>query len=351
MTARSRTRTFIIGAATAALLAPLAVLAATSTTASATPSGRPHEVYMYKVEKHIDVTGEFPDNYFAQDVSCNPGDIVLDGMWRIDHVDQANPPDTFGDERDVAITASYGDNVDQTEWHFRGQNHADGDAQIKLFVTCIRGTVEAAYGHTHNVVISSRVTDSSHTALAAGVGEWDHSFTCPSGTVAVTPGFNFTNLGVADDDHVARIFRSWPTSNFRSWHWAFLVTDPNVDVNLYLRCLQTTTGAAGNGPHAHALPFAWRPNGFSGYNTTLDVNGTQERRINCDDGVDGAQYQNYKAVVGAFWINDPIHVWFLGQDPRPKQRASKFWWDTTGDPNVYLGALCVRARTGKQIHP
>ena len=38
-------------------------------------------------------------------------------------------------------------------------------------------------------------------------------------------------------------------------------------------------------------------------------------------------------------------------DPRPKQRAYKFWWDGLGSNSIYLNALCIRARTGKQIAP
>jgi hypothetical protein len=292
-------------------------------------------------------------------VYCNPGDIALDGMWRVDHVDQANPPDTFGDERDVIFTASYGDDSDRTEWHFRAHNYADGDAQIKLWTTCIRGTVEQAHGHTHNVVISNRFAE-DHLNLPAGSGnEWDFNNTaspCGTGELAVAPGFNFTHNGPHssggdDDDFRARIFRSWPTANFRGWHWAFLVEDPGVHVTLYLRCLQIKTSAAGSGPHAHNLQYAWRPNGYAGYHDFLNVVGTQERRINCDDGANGNFYQDYKAMVGAFWITDPFHVWFLGMDPRPKQRAYKYWWDGSGGNDVYHGALCIRARTSKQVAP
>lgn len=347
MTARNRSRTFLVGAAVAALFAPLALVAALANPASAAP-GKPHEVYMYKVEQHVDLSGEFPDQFVHTHVYCNPGDLALDGMWRVDHVDQANPPDTVGDERDVYVHASYGDDVDRSKWHFRLTNFADGDAQIKLFVTCIRGYVEQAYGHTHQVVLSSRNDDLSHTgggALAAGSQSFTHSFTCPTGTVAVAPGFNFLN------NERAHIFRSWPTADFRGWQWAFLVEDPNTEVTVYLSCLQIKTGPGGNGPHAHNLQWAWRPNGFAGDHQSLDVVGTQERRINCDDGADGKFFQDYKAMVGAFWINDPFHVWFLGMDPRPKQRSYKFWWDGSGDNNIYLGALCIRARTGKQVAP
>ena len=348
MTARSRTRTFLFGAAAAALLAPIALVAAMASPASAA-SGKPHEVYMYKVEKHVDLSGEFPDQNLHEHVYCNPGDIALDGMWRVDHVDQANPPDTYGDERDVSVLASYGDDIDRTKWHFRMTNFADGDAQIKLFATCIRGTVEQAYGHTHEVRVTGR-GDQQHNGLLASPNvqsfAWDNA--CPDDSYAVTPGFNVTS---SEFGKRVRIVRSYPSAaNFQGWRWAFVVSDP-VDITVYLRCLRTTTGSGGSGPHAHQLPMAWRPTGQGGYFSNLNVVGTQERRVNCDDGANGNRYQDYKAMVGAFWINDPSHVWFLGMDPRPKQRAYKFWWDGGGDSGIYLDALCVRARTGKQIAP
>ncbi|WP_395690276.1 hypothetical protein [Nocardioides sp.] len=350
MAARSRSRSFLVAAAALALAAPLAIVAALASPASAAP-GKPHNVYMYKVEKHVDLSGEFPDNYLHEHVYCQPGDIALDGMWRVDHVDQANPPDTVGDERDVVFTASYGDDSDRTEWHFRAQNHADGDAQIKLFVTCIDGTVKQTNGHVHNTVISARHDDSTNTGWLAGdhAGVF-HSFTCPSGTLAVAPGFRFSNAGAPDDDHVVHLYRSWTTNNYRGWQWAFLVDDDNVDVDLYLRCLQVKTSANGSGPHAHNLLWAFRP-GFNGDDQYLSGSGMQERRLNCDDNPNGNRYQDYKAMVGAFWIQDPYHAWYLGQDPRPKQRAFRYWWNGPGDNRVWHGALCIRSVTGKQVRP
>ena len=100
-----------------------------------------------------------------------------------------------------------------------------------------------------------------------------------------------------------------------------------MDLSVYLRCLSVKVGPAGNGPHSHQLFMEWRPNGYSGVLDHLNVLRTQERRLNCDDGAFGQHYQNYKLMVAGFWINDPHHVWFLGMDPRPKQRAFKYWWD------------------------
>lgn len=352
MATRERSRTFLVGAAVAALLAPLAIVAAMASPASAAQM-KQHEVYMYKVEKHVDLVGEYPEGNLNESVSCNPGDIALEGMWRVDNVEQENPPETNGDERDVYFTASYGDPADRSTWRFRARNYADGIAQIKLFATCIRGNVEQAFLHSHQVRVSNQAS-LNFNALAPtpspSPGQnlpWSNA--CGPDAYAVAPGWNITS---STYDQKARIFKSWPTTNGRGWQWSFLVDDPsNIDITVSLRCLRTTTSASGSGPHAHEIPMEYRPDYVNGKQELLNVVRTQERRLNCDDGLNGQNYQNYKGMVAGFWITDPRHVWFLGMDPRPKQRAFKYWWDGSGFNDVYQTMLCVRARTSKQIAP
>ena len=264
-------------------------------------------------------------------------------MWRVDHVDQAQPPDSFGDERNVTMAGSYGDVSDVSKLTLSArQNFADGDAQIKLFLTCIRGQVDPAFGHAHNLVISAQksVTQSS---MPAG-----------SATVAMSPGCDVSALPVAPWVQLlvaragSRIYRSWPSTDLRSWQWAFQVNVANLDVTTTLRCLDFATTQGGAGSHVHKLFSAFRPVGSAGDHQYLDVSGMQERRINCDDGADGVLL-GLQGHGGAFWIDDYTHAWFLGMDPRPKQRSYKFWWDGSGSNNVWLGAQCIRARTGKQV--
>lgn len=351
MTARIRSRKFLVVAASAALAAPLAIVAALGSPASAAVGPRLHEVYMYKVEKQVDL-GEFPDGDTHDHLYCNDGDIALDGMWRVDHVDQYDPSDadpddpvTYNDERDVVVYASYPDGADDRKWHFRLENLAQGSAQVKLFITCVRGHTEATANHAHDVVISQVYTDSSHNALVAGANEFDFNGTCDPGYYAAAPGFNFKN------DEYNQIFRSWPITGARSWHWAFKVTDPNPDLDVYVRCLRKKVssefGPGASKKHTHQIPMTFRP-GLGGFSTTVaPQDRSVERRFDCDQGA--GDYHNYKAMVGAFWIEDPFHTWFLGMDPRPKQRAFRFLWDGGGSNQIYLGALCVRARTAKQI--
>src|SRR4051794_22791156 len=53
---------------------------------SAMAGGKSHLLGNYKVEKHIDLEGE--EGTYT--LSCNGTDIAVDGMWRIDNVDQDN---------------------------------------------------------------------------------------------------------------------------------------------------------------------------------------------------------------------------------------------------------------------
>jgi hypothetical protein len=345
MATRTRSRTFLIGAAVAALLAPVAIIAAVAGSASAAVGPRPHEVYMYKVEKHVDLSGEYPDNVGHEDLSCNDGDYVLDGMWRVDHVDYANPQlDMHGDERDVYFDESYPDDIDKSRWHFSFENYADGNAQIKLFLTCIRQRTEENAGHRHDIVVTNPGWDTTHHDEAPGdYQNWIHANACPSGSYAVAPGFSVKN------GHKARIFGSWPTDTFRSWQWAFVVEDDHTDIDVTYRCLSGYV--ANSAGHRHQLPMTWRPYGYNAYETHLSTYGIQERRLSCDDGPYGEQFQDYKAMVGAFWTHNPHHHWFLGMDPRPKTRAYSYFWDGVGDSTVSLNVLCVKSRTGKQIKP
>lgn len=359
MTARTRSRTFLVGAAVVALTAPLAIVAAlvAPSTAAGNVGPRMHEVYTYKVERHVDLSGEYPDNTFNGYVACDAGDLALDGMWRIDHVDQFQPADsdfddpldpdvgTYNDQRDVIVYASYGAaNPHGNRWYFRLENRAQGNAQVKLFATCTRYRTEPgpAGNHRHDIDISNRYVEANDNR-PAGATWFDSGFDCGAGAYAVAPGFDFTG------NTRNHIYRSWPALNGRGWSWGFKLDGANPSLNVYVRCIKARVKTASG--HTHKLPQTFRPHHNGGPQIWVTPHQTPvERRYDCDDN-DG-RYSNYKAAVGAFHIADPHHVWFYGMDPRPKQRAFRFWWDGTGPDNyVYTGTHCIRARTGKQLKP
>lgn len=345
----TKSRSALVSAAAAALLIPLFASLAGAAPASAT-SPRPHDVVMYKVEKQVDLSGEYPDNTIDTTLACSGGDYVLQGMWRVDHVDQVAPPLITGDERDVYVTGSYGDVADSSQWHFQMTNYADGDAQVKLFLTCLRGQVQQAFGHTHGIVLGKQQVDASLKLSGAGYKQYKAATTCPAGQLVVAPGFK-----LSDQVHKVRLAESWYGVQYLGWTWGFWTEQPapTLGVSLTMRCLQVKTDKAGTGPHAHNLMWAGRPNPDASIpNQALSVVGAQERRLSCDDGTDGKYYQDYKAEVASFKLDYPDHAWFLGMDPRPKTRAYKFWWDGTGGTSAaYLGLMCVRTQTGKQVAP
>jgi hypothetical protein len=328
------------------LLGVLALgLFAFSGSAGATVAPHTHGVVVYKVENHVDLpsTVDSSGHYLGPQAVhvhgyCNPGDNAVDGMWRIDHVDQANPSlGTTGDERNVQVDASYPDTVDPTKYHFRfstGPTHL-GAAQIKYWVVCLGGKT-APDTHQHDVKVSLPLVDSSHTgggALGSGNKEFDFAGgACGADQLVVAPGFNYTSGS-------GRVYRSYPTLSFRNWHWAFVVNGP-ANLTLYEKCLDRDVAEALG--HKHHLNWAWLPN-YGGSLRHVPL-GNQEQQLSCGDFGAGV-YDNYKAIVGGFWINDPNHVKFIGMDPRIKTRAYRFWYDGSGSNELHLADLCLSDTT------
>ncbi|MBB3045690.1 hypothetical protein [Nocardioides soli] len=365
MTARTRSRTFLVGAAAAALAAPLAAVVSLAGPAQAS-GNRPHELTMYKVEQFVTLEGEYPDNTARVDLRCNPGDHVVDGMWKIDAVDDVNPSAgiDYGDERDVVFTSSY--SLDSRTWRFQMENRADGRAQVKLFVTCLGGRTQKQYGHRHRVRVSNPVKktvdwtanglrmSSNQARMGYGNSATEHSYfgtewgsaasyatpggwsmTCASGEVAVAPGYDFTHGS-------GRLFINWPSANSRGWLWGFVVNDA-ATVDVSFRCLRVKTDRGGPHPrHVHKVSASWWPNGHQGSLRHLPASPAWEEQQSCDSQA--------KALVGAFWIQHPEYSWYLGMDPRIKTRAYKFW-HTAGPDVAWVSTLCVGDRTGKQLRP
>ncbi|WP_121254112.1 hypothetical protein [Nocardioides ferulae] len=338
MAASRRTRALAAVGALAALIAPLALVS--SGEAAAAPKGlKTHQTKVYKVEKHVDLGGEFPDNTASYELKCSPGDIAVDGMWRVDHVDQANPDTgTFGDERDVYVTQSRNKSSDRAAWLFSLTNHATADAQVKLFVVCLAGKTTERNGHAHDIQTGSLV-ETADPGETMHVGDYPaQSSLCPAGYWTVAPGFFLPN-------GKARLFHTWPTADHRGWAWKFRVESEVTGAKFSYRCLKSETAPLGAGPHVHDLGLAWYGdtvgplNSHLGVKFTVHASETAELQLSCRD--------HGKALVGSMYFNAWDKIWWLGQDPRPKTRAHKFW--VTHNPqNVWLDNLCLEGRTGPQ---
>lgn len=335
-THRARFRAPLLCTAALALIAPVALavgLAGAPASASATPKS--HDVDTYKVEGRVDLDGEFPDNAAHEHLYCHPGDYALDGMWKVDAYDTPNPDSgVYGDMRDVRVDASYADPTDVTKWHFRFANLGTGRAQIKTFVTCLVTHTGERRGHTHNLALTRH--SAAVAPVSAGSPAVEYPVPCAADEVAVAPGFNFST------GSSGRIYRSYPSDDFRGWLWAFQADHATDDLTVYLTCLSDETSANGSPNHRHPLDLVWVP-GWSGSWDTAPSAGDSMRSLRANPHDD--------AVVGAFWIDDPTHVSYLGMDARGRMRGYKFWWDGIGSSWTKIAVLGMGHRTGPQIAP
>ena len=318
----TRKRLGLIGTAIAALIAPL-TLAVLATPAEAAVDRRAHHLETYRLEKLIELEG---GEGASPSLTCRAGDFAVDGMWRVDNVDDPNPQlGMFGDERDVLTLASYGD-VDVRTWLFRFHNGADGRAQLKIFVVCLEGRTVTQWGHSHNLLIGPRLNG---LLPNVGVGSEDYSSPdlCGPDQILVAPGFSI-------NDGTARSYGHWTTPSFRGWRWAFVSHHATTDISLYARCLNTKTSTTLG--HRHNI-LQYMTHGSAGSFLNLPVSSRTERQLTCDN--------HYWGAVGAWWISDYDHVWHLGSDPRPVTRAHFFWNDGGGGHGSYLTLRCLGKRT------
>lgn len=321
MTRRAR-RLGLIGSAVAALVAPLTLTVLAAPTEAADVRG--HHLETYRLEAQVELDGHDSASPFLR---CEAGDFAVDGTWRVDNVDDPNPQlGMFGDERDVLALASYGDTNVRT-WRFRFLNGADGRAQLKIFVVCLDGRTVQQWGHRHNLSVDAR-QDGLLPDVGLGSVTYASADACDADQVLIAPGFSI-------NDGTARNFRSWPTSSLRGWHWGFVSLDATTDISLYVRCLDLRTSVAQG--HRHNI-LTYVTHGNSGSYAALPVSSRTERQLTCDT--------HYFGGVGAWWVNDPYHVWHLGSDPRPVTRAHSFWNDGGGDSGTYLTLRCLGKRTG-----
>ncbi|WP_296605898.1 hypothetical protein [Nocardioides sp.] len=371
MTAQHR---FRIAAAVGALVAPLALVATSVAPADAAGAKHKHDVYIYKAEKNLKLKGVGTDTVgdtTMPTLSCNSGDVVLDGMWVVKHVDQYQPPqadpdedpdfpstDTTGgiynDERDVHVVASYPDQVDSRKWNFQIENRAYGDAQVKLYVTCIRGYTEYTNSHRHQVKVTNATPIATSTIDhpswpgSRSYYEWGGAPCASAAGVNteyfVAPGFK---LDSAATDH--RLVGSYPKygSNGLAWTWEFGGTGLTSGT-FYGKCIsrKVLSGAS----HVHALGMAHMPssNPTAGHLTSIPAGDPYEVQYSCDQ--DNDSWSGYKAAVGWFWMgNYWQHNWFLGMEPRPKTRAYSFWNGGAASASVTIGTLCINSRTANPI--
>ena len=374
MTAQSR---FRIAAAVAALIAPLGLVAATVAPADAAVKKHKHDVTIYKVEKFVKLKGVAThtpgSSTFDGSLSCTaPTDHALDGMWLVQSVDRYEPPyvdpndpdddpeippisdpppapGEFNDLRDVFTWWSYPETGagNGAKWAFKLQNFAQGDAQVKLWITCVKGSTSATNVHAHKIQVSDGVmAPGPNTVNGRGSYEWQWG--CPTNdSYFVAPGFKITNMVRS------RLVASYPkrVGGLEKWVWDFYGPGGST-MNYYGKCIYRETSAELGNPntHRHAIRMQHMPS-YTGTHYDYSPGEHPERvRYTCDE--DNPDFHGFKAAVGWFWMEHHEHFWFIGMEPQPKTREFSFWNTHHADPqHVAIGAFCINSRTGNPTAP
>ncbi|WP_085874474.1 MULTISPECIES: choice-of-anchor A family protein [unclassified Nocardioides] len=290
--------------------------------AGAGPSSQPqayHWMTPYHPEAQVDLE---PGQQRSVSLSCNSGDILSDGDFRVDHVDQGT-----GTFSDVKILSSRIDGLGLGTWKGVIRNDATGRVQAKAFIACLPGRTEAAdrqtgYGdsHRHDLLADTAALTAT---VALPVGRTSTTLTCPSGAVPIAPGYDLSSASAVlvgsetDDDH-------------RTWTFTFDATSP-VTATVSARCLHTTTSSVYG--HTHELRFTHVV-------TTVSVPGDtaaegNEFKVICPDDA--------KGVTATFLLPPGVQHW--GNDPRMKERAFRLFNQTGSAKSATIDLVCLHDRT------
>jgi hypothetical protein len=315
-----------------------ALLAAAALALPAGAHAHSHHLVLYKAERQIELTTPFEPAGFA--VSCRAGDSALDGMWRVDEVEWHG---VDRHDRVKAIHPLWSHNAATgtigSTWTFGFENHAGGRAQVKLFATCLGRRTARGVSHTHGFHVGARrVLSYEHAGPAGEPVTLTHANACPAGWRAVAPGFRWTHGAPMPPAAVpphGQIFRWYPqNSGHRNWTAGF-VFDPGKRVELYQHCLRLRShGTFGASSHSHRIvprfrtTFAWLPPAAE-----------TELKIECGS--------RSKGIVGSWRVapHAAHHVWWVGMDPRIRDRAYRFSNAAAWATQAVVGLLCVNDRT------
>jgi hypothetical protein len=281
-----------------------------------------HHLTVSKAEQHVDFE---PGQVRNVVLDCpKPGDIMLDGSFRIDNVDQ----DT-GTLRSVSILqqSALGDS-----YEFTAVNYASGRAQAKVFGTCIsKDTEEAgAPSHSHQVRVEAPQTV---TVNPSGAGHIDVKVPCnsPAYVEPAAPGYSVTGA----EGYLTYSMPGYDGGGNPAWDFGFEVTQAG-QITFSIRCVRRYLGTT-NG-HSHEL---WLSHTDKYVNVPPNAPAAGQYDIDCSDEA--------KGIVAGYDL--PFGTYMIGHDPQPKRRSFKILNETSLTQSVHLYLLCVGDRTGTDPPP
>lgn len=263
--------------------------------------GATHQLTVNKTEQQLDLD---PGQTRTLEIDCGAGQVLTDASVRTDAVDQGT-----GDLASVYVLSAHGDGVSRYVATVR--NAASGRAQAKLFAVCLSATTSTENGHSHDLLVSAPLS----APLVGGVA----TISCGTGRTPIQPGIDFGTDS-------ARLLSSTPTADGSGW--TFTADGPGT---ASVRCLSKVLSTAGG--HTHALDLERRTAGV-----TVPAGQTAEVQVTCSDDAKG---------IVADW-SVPAGLVAIGNDPRPKTRAFRFFNPTSSDLTATVGLLCLDQRTGPE---
>ena len=269
-----------------------------------------HQLTVSKVEQYVSLQD---GDVSTDDLTCPNGGYLSDGSVEVMHVDQGT-----GTAADVQVLRA--SSLTPNTYRFTIFNDTEGQAQVKLFGTCLPHDTEVTAGHSHGLEVGPLLTKDT-TMMAPG----RHTFTLlvSSGHHAVSPG-----IEVLTGD--ARLVASEPVAG----GWAFTVENSTPSqATLSIRELADRTGPAAPSQHRHALSFQHV------VRTVSLRPGESVQRVTCPDGS--------KGIVGTFDL--PPGVISLGNEPQPINRDFRLLNTNPGNVTVTLDLECLGIRTGPAL--
>jgi uncharacterized repeat protein (TIGR01451 family)/fimbrial isopeptide formation D2 family protein len=270
-----------------------------------------HQLDVAKSEEYVSLqAGETR----TQDLTCAGGATMTDGSVEVMSVDQGH-----GTKADVVVGQASSTGLGT--YRFVVTNGTDGQAQVKLFGTCLASSTTTVAGHAHGITVGTLQTLGTG-ALAVG----RHSFTLPiaSGTRAVAPGIQVLS-------GQARLVAAEPVAG--GWKFTVEVTSP-AEATLSIRALQNRTALGGSPSHLHALDLQ---------HVTRTISlapGESVERVSCPTG--------YKGITASYDL--PVGVLLLGHEPQPVNRDFRLLNTTGGNVDVLLDLECIAVRTGPTVN-
>jgi hypothetical protein len=290
-------------------VALLACLLAAAAPCVAQAAERP-SVDVYRVAQNLTLdegqSGDFT-------LACRHGDIAMDGTWRVDSVD-TNPQiddETFDLVSGIDVLAA--EPFSRQAYRFSVRNTAEGDAAVRIAVSCLTGTI----GRRTGVVRGRREVTAP---LAAGSMATLPPVVCPPGTVVIAPGLRVQGGGAA------RLLGRMPTlpGLERSTFSVFALDD--VTIVASARCLARQT--ANRQGRRYTLRMAFRAG-----DAQVDAGHVASFTVGC---------RGREAAIGsAFSLSA---AWYLGQTPSGRQRAFRVQATADAAGAAELGLLCLRDR-------